>query len=127
MPSSENSEAPTSAGPGVPGPDNPPPAGPGVPGPDNPPPAGWEVPGPDNPPAAGWEVPGQETPPSGPDLFAALGDVVGEFVPEELQRRLIEAIRELLVAVRALIDWLIARLERGRAGGPAEVRDIPIL
>jgi hypothetical protein len=52
--------------------------------------------------------------------------LVQEFVPEDLQKRIAEAVRELLVALRALIDWLVERLER-RPGGPVEVRDIPIL
>ena len=46
-------------------------------------------------------------------------------VPPELARQLADAVRELLVALRALIDWWIARLERGRET-PVEVEDIPI-
>jgi DNA-binding HxlR family transcriptional regulator len=47
-------------------------------------------------------------------------------VPEELRVRLTEAVRQLLEALRALIDWCVARLER-RAAAEVEVRDIPIL
>jgi hypothetical protein len=49
-----------------------------------------------------------------------------ELIPTDLQRRLAEALRELLLAVRALIDWYLERTERHRAA-PTEVEDIPIL
>jgi hypothetical protein len=46
-------------------------------------------------------------------------------VPPELQRRLAVALRELLLALRALIDWYLERAER-RGAAPSEVQDIPI-
>jgi DNA-binding HxlR family transcriptional regulator len=48
-----------------------------------------------------------------------------ELVPPEVQQRLLEALRELLLAIRALIDWYLERLER-RRGERVEVQDIPI-
>ena len=59
-------------------------------------------------------------------MLSQLSELLQEFVPEDLQKRIAEAIRELLVALRALIDWLVERLER-RPSGPVEVRDIPVL
>lgn len=70
----------------------------------------------DRPPPAGWQRPDD----------GQLGD---------LQQRLVETGRELLLAVRALIDWQLERIEaasrpvesdgdRKRDPGP---RDIPIL
>jgi hypothetical protein len=47
-------------------------------------------------------------------------------IPPELQRRLGEALREVLLAIRALIDWYLERRER-RGGEPAPARDIPIV
>ena len=47
-------------------------------------------------------------------------------IPPELQRRLGEALREVLLALRALIDWYLERTER-RGHAPAEMRDIPIV
>ena len=64
-----------------------------------------------------------------PDLRAlmALIDAVREAVPAELSRQLAAALRELLLALRALLDWYIERLGEpapGRAG--VEVEDIPL-
>ena len=47
-------------------------------------------------------------------------------IPPDLQRRLGEALRDLLLALRALIDWYLERSER-RPGRPTDVQDIPIL
>jgi hypothetical protein len=84
---------------------------------DEPPPAGWQVPGQD----------GQDRPAAGRDLELLLGFVqsLRDLIPPDLQRRLSAALRELLLAVRALIDWYLERMERGRAE-PTEVQDIPI-
>jgi hypothetical protein len=62
-----------------------------------------------------------------PDLQALAGllEVARASVPPELARQLAEAARELLVALRALLDWWIARLER-EPERPVQVEDIPI-
>ena len=57
--------------------------------------------------------------------IAGLIESVKSSVPPELARQLAEALRDLLVALRALIDWWIARLER-EPEQPVEVQDIPI-
>jgi hypothetical protein len=46
-------------------------------------------------------------------------------IPPELARPLADALRELLIALRAIIDWSIARLEHERPDEP-RVEDIPI-
>ena len=63
-----------------------------------------------------------------PDLdpLVALVQAMRDLIPPELQHRLIAALRELLLALRALIDWYLERLERRREQG-VEVQDIPIL
>ena len=79
------------------------------------------------PPPAGWQVPDDGR--AGiPDIdpFVALVQALRELVPPDLQRRLIGALRELLLALRALIDWYLERLERRREQA-VEVQDIPIL
>jgi len=92
------------------------------------------------PPPAGWQQarPGGESaqpPPEGEaasplladaDLLLGLLGAVRDRIPPELQQRLAEAIREVLLALRALIDWYLERTGRARSG-PAEVQDIPIL
>lgn len=81
--------------------------------------------GPPPSPPNGWE-PLREQAESAAGVLGELGELLRDFIPEDLQKRLAEAIRELLVALRALIDWLVERLEH-RPGGSVEVRDIPIL
>jgi hypothetical protein len=78
-------------------------------------------------PPSGWDGPRGDA--SAPDLRAllALLDALREAVPAELSRQLAAALRELLLALRAVIDWYIERL-----GDPAdrrsgvEVEDIPL-
>jgi hypothetical protein len=57
--------------------------------------------------------------------LAGLIETARSSVPPELARQVAEAARELLVALRALLDWWIARLERPPEGS-VEVQDIPI-
>ena len=79
------------------------------------------------PPPAGWQIP-EDARAAVPDLdpFLALVQALRDLVPPELQRRLVAAIRELLLALRALIDWYLERLERRREQA-VDVQDIPIL
>jgi hypothetical protein len=60
------------------------------------------------------------------DLLLGLLVSVRDRIPADLQQRLAEAVRELLLALRALIDWYLERTDR-RASRPPEVQDIPIL
>jgi hypothetical protein len=77
-------------------------------------------------PARGWRSPPEEPRPS-PEHQALLGllDLARSAVPAEITRQLLDALRELLLAVRALIDWYLERLDRRRPE-PPEVEDIPI-
>jgi hypothetical protein len=85
-----------------------------------PPPAG------DRPPPRGWATPGGAGPPTA-DLqaLAAILDLGRAIVPPELRAQIAELVRELLLLVRALIDWYLERIEE-RRGAPVEVQDIPI-
>jgi hypothetical protein len=65
-----------------------------------------------------------ESPPTHSDIWALLDSVRGT-VPPELERRLADALRELLIALRAILDYSIARLERPPPGEPS-VEDIPV-
>jgi hypothetical protein len=76
-------------------------------------------------PPRGWEIP-HEHPQQDADVLADMVEQLLALIPDELRVRLTEAVRQLLEALRALIDWCVARLER-RAAAEVEVRDIPIL
>jgi hypothetical protein len=86
------------------------------------------------PPHAGWQQPASEgdEPRRGRgaggdiDLLLGLLNSLGELIPSELQRRLADALREVLLALRALIDWYLERSKLRRAEA-VEVQDIPIM
>jgi hypothetical protein len=81
-----------------------------------PPPAGWEAaPSAQGPARAVTELEA---------LLAALRSV-RDLIPPEVAERLLAAVRELLLAVRAVIDFYLERLEHRRRD-PPEVQDIPI-
>jgi hypothetical protein len=84
------------------------------------PPSGWSVPGDDAPPAPGGPVPF-------PDLaqLSALVESLRGVVPPELARQLADSLRELLIALRAVLDWYIARLEPPEPEA-RDVQDIPV-
>lgn len=85
------------------------------------PPAGWQQPAPD-----GGGEPGR--PWTGGELDLLLGVLASlrDRIPLELRQRLADAVREFLLAVRALIDWYLERSERHRTE-PVQAQDIPIL
>jgi hypothetical protein len=82
------------------------------------------------PPPRGWETPRSE--PAGgtspfPDLsgLLALVEALKGTVPPDLAQQLADALRDLLLALRAVLDYSIARLERP-AAEPVQVEDIPV-
>ena len=85
-------------------------------------------------PERGWDVPPDATArgrqPRELQVVVALLGALRDAIPAELSQQLAEAVRELLLAVRALIDWYLERLERlpaaGGDGGDDRVEDIPI-
>jgi hypothetical protein len=81
-----------------------------------------------DPPPRGWETPRSEpADPAFPDLSAlfALVETLKGSVPSDLVHQLTDALRELLLALRAILDYSIARLERAPAE-PLQVEDIPV-
>jgi hypothetical protein len=80
------------------------------------------------PPPAGWQTP------TGEDGSGGRGDLetlirtaqaVRELIPPDVLERLVAALKEVLLAIRALIDWYLERIDRRRTE-PVEVEDIPI-
>lgn len=74
-------------------------------------------------PPRGWDVPRDKEPET--QALAGLLDAVRGALPPELLRQLAEALRQLLLAIRALIDWYLERLDRSRER-EVDVEDIPI-
>jgi hypothetical protein len=81
------------------------------------------------PPSAGWQTPPGDgstaTPRSELDALINALRSLRDLVPPEVMHRMADAIKEVLLAVRALIDHYLERLEH-RPEKPAEVQDIPI-
>jgi hypothetical protein len=85
-------------------------------------------PGGDRPPPRGYAVPGEDGGRSSvADLQAlvALLELGRTLVPAELREQLAELVREILLLVRAIVDWYIERIDQRRQA-PVEVEDIPI-
>jgi len=77
-------------------------------------------------PPNGWAA-GEAGSTAFPDVTAllALIESMRGAVPPDLAQQLTDALRELLIAIRAVLDYSIERLERP-APGEREVEDIPI-
>lgn len=78
-------------------------------------------------PAAGWDSDHERRETTGE--IQALGELVESLralLPEELREQLNELIRQVLLLLRAVIDWLVARIEREGKGREVEIQDIPI-
>ena len=81
------------------------------------------------PPAMGWDVPrSAERANDELDALVALVASLREVLPPELRAQLADLARQLLVFVRALLDWWIDRLESEQRAQDArdDVQDIPI-
>jgi hypothetical protein len=78
-------------------------------------------------PPRGWATPGEDRSPPAFDLaqLTALVESLRGVVPPDLARQLAEALRQLLLALRAVLDWYIARLESGEPPS-RDVEDIPV-
>ena len=79
-------------------------------------------------PRRGWAAP---PPPSGEatsemQALVALLESLRDVLPPELRAQVTELVRQLLLVMRALIDWLVDQLERRPPGEEPEVEDIPI-
>lgn len=82
---------------------------------ERPPPSGYA-----GPPPRSNDRPGAEA-----QAVSALIDLGRGLFPAELRRAIAELVRELLLLLRALIDWYLERIDLRRRE-PAEVQDIPI-
>jgi hypothetical protein len=81
-------------------------------------------------PPRGWAAAEDQEPRRGPAIgelqaLAGLLDLARQSLPPELTRQFLDALRQLLLAARALIDFWLERIEAQRKT-PPEVEDIPI-
>ena len=79
-------------------------------------------------PPRGWAAPrpaaGEAT--SEMQALVALLEALRDLLPPELRAQVTELVRQLLLVLRALIDFLVDQLERGPRGASPAVEDIPI-
>jgi hypothetical protein len=89
--------------------------------PQPPPPSGWRQPRPDDRSDRDRWLDSDEL-----ELLLTVLAGIRDRIPPDLRRRLADAVRELLMALRAVIDWYLERSDRP-AHTSADVEDIPIL
>jgi hypothetical protein len=78
-------------------------------------------------PPSGWDVPGRADDANAElEALVAMLSTVKEMIPPELRAQLAELVRQILVFVRAVLDWWIAQVEGGEPGEERQVEDIPI-
>ena len=78
-------------------------------------------------PPAGWDVPGRADDANAElEALVRMLALLRDVVPPELRAQLAELVRQLLVFVRAVLDWWIERMEDGPRGDERPVEDIPI-
>jgi hypothetical protein len=86
----------------------------------------------DGVPPRGWDVPRADAGAFSDEVQALAGllTALRELVPPELRDQITDLVRQLLLVLRALIDWLVARIEREvdatRGGSARAAEDIPI-
>lgn len=79
-------------------------------------------------PPRGWEAPVDAAGPAATELQAlvAMLESLRGLLPPELREQVADLVRQLLLVLRALIDWLVHRMEDGPRGSEPTVEDIPI-
>jgi hypothetical protein len=83
-------------------------------------------------PPRGWDVPRADTSAFSEEVQALAGllSALRDLVPPELREQITDLVRQLLLVLRALIDWLVVRIEQEvdatRPATPRTAEDIPI-
>ena len=81
------------------------------------------------PPPQGWATPDERAERTADvQALVALLESLRELVPDELKQQVSDVLRQVLLLLRALIDWLVERMELA-SGEPAArrpVRDRPV-
>src|SRR3954468_9784025 len=79
-------------------------------------------------PPRGWAAPPREGTGATSEMQAlvTLLESLRDLLPPELRAQVTELVRQLLLVLRALIDFLVDQLDRGPRGDAPPVEDIPI-
>jgi hypothetical protein len=78
-------------------------------------------------PPSGWHADDPESQASGElQALAELLESLRALLPDELREQVNDLVRQVLLVLRAIIDWMVGRLEREGPGREIEVEDIPI-
>jgi len=78
-------------------------------------------------PPRGWDVPRRADEANAElDALVNIIAMLRDIVPPELRAQLADLVRQLLVFVRAVLDWWIEQIEQGPRGDDRPVEDIPI-
>jgi hypothetical protein len=83
-------------------------------------------------PPAGWQTPSDHAERNSEvQALVALLESLRDLIPEELKDQFRELVRQLLLLVRALIDWWVDRIESASgaghgAGSQVDVEEIPV-
>ena len=79
-------------------------------------------------PPRGWAAPPREPGEATSEMQAlvTLLESLRDLLPPELRAQVTELVKQLLLVLRALIDFLVDQLERGPRGASPAVEDIPI-
>ena len=79
-------------------------------------------------PPRGWAPPPQQAGAATTEMQAlvALLESLRDLLPPELRGQVTELVRQVLLVLRSLVDWLVDRLDQGPRGAAPEVEDIPI-
>jgi len=79
-------------------------------------------------PPRGWAAPPREAAGTQSEMqqLVALLESLRDVLPPELRTQVTELVRQLLLVLRALIDFLVDQLDRGPRGAEPTVEDIPI-
>jgi hypothetical protein len=78
-------------------------------------------------PPRGWQAAGDGAPGANEiAALAAIAESLRGMVPRDLERGLIELLRQLLLVLQSLIEWWLHRLDRRQRRSEVTVEDIPI-
>ena len=77
-------------------------------------------------PPSGWHAPSRAAASGELRALVELLESLRGLLPAELREQVNDLVRQVLLLLRAIIDWLVARLEREGPRPRVEVEDIPI-